>query len=356
MGLLAFIILLPIIVFVHELGHFVFARINGVRVEAFAIGFGKKLFGWKDSYGTEWKVCIIPLGGYVRMLGQSDMPEKAETKAGAIKKLSNKDKSEHFEFKKRYQKASIAFAGPFFNFIFALVVFFALFFFGGVPNTPAVVQYVSPNSAAFIAGVKEGDELIKLDIMEIDSIEDVASVMQKADGTPFKMVVNRNGEPITLSLTPKKEGEKYMLGISYSAVFKDYQKVGFLESVVLSYDAVSGIVVKTLGAIGEMIVGDRSSKELGGIIAIAQIAGDSLSNGFYSFLYLMAFISVSLGLFNLFPIPVLDGGHLLIYTIEGILRRDLSEKIKEKMFFVGFIFIIFLLLLSNINDILRLIK
>ena len=355
-ALIAFIILLPIIVFVHELGHFLLARLNGVKVEAFAIGFGKKIVGWRDSYGTEWKICIIPLGGYVKMVGQSDTPESAKQKAEKIKKMSAKEKSESFEFKKRYQKASIVVAGPLFNFIFGMIVFFGLFFFVGVPDSSVVVHSVIAESAAEKAGMKDGDKILKMDNVSIVRPADISKVMGKADGSVIKMEVLRDDKVVKLSLKPQDDNGVYKLGIMYSSVFSNYKKVGFGGAVKESYDTTASIVGDTLKGLGQMIVGKRSSKELGGMISIAQVSGAALKNGLYSFLYLMSLISISLGLFNLFPIPVLDGGYLFIYIIEGIIRRDLSEEVKEKMFFVGFMFIIFLLLLSNVNDILRLFK
>ncbi len=356
MALLAFIIMIPVVVVVHELGHFLFARLNHVKVEAFSIGFGKKLYSWKDKLGTEWRICAIPLGGYVSMLGQSDTPQTVEEKKLAESKLTKEEKKQSFEFKKRYQKASIAFAGPFFNFIFGFVVFFSLFFFVGESVNPAFVNSVVKDSPAFVAGMKDGDKIIKIADMDINNVQDVANAMQKANGQSLLIKVIRDGKNVELSVIPKKDGDRFILGITYAPKFESYTKVGFIDSLKMAYNEVSNIVSQTVGAMVDIIVGDRSSKELGGIIAIAQISGAALESGFYTFMFLMAFISISLGLFNLFPIPILDGGYLLIYAIEGIIRRDLSDKFKEKLFFVGFMFIIFLLLLSNFNDIVRLLK
>ncbi|MGN0929491.1 MAG: RIP metalloprotease RseP [Alphaproteobacteria bacterium] len=355
-AIIAFIILLPIIVFVHELGHFLFARINGVKVEAFAIGFGPKLFGWRDSYGTDWKICAIPLGGYVKMVGQSDTPESAEKKAEDRKKMSAKEKSQSFEFKKRYQKASIVVAGPLFNFIFGMLVFFGLFFFVGVPDSSIVVHSVIEKSAAQKAGIKENDKILSMNTTKIEKAKDISNIMKKADGSTIEIKVLRDGDVVDLKINPTKENNTYKLGIMYSAIHNNFKKVGFVDAMKASYDDTASIVSETLKGLGQMIIGNRSSKELGGMISIAQISGEALKNGLYSFLYLMSIISISLGLFNLFPIPVLDGGYLFIYIIEGIIRHDLSEKVKEKLFFIGFVFIIFLLLLSNTNDILRFFK
>lgn len=353
MALLAFIILLPIIVFVHEFGHFLFARINKVKVEAFSIGFGAPIKIWKDKYGTEWKICTVPLGGYVKMLGQSDTPETSEQKAEGIKKLTKEEKKQSFEFKKRYQKASIVAAGPLFNFIFGFFVFWGLFFFKGIPNTPATVMDVLKDSPAYTSGIKSGDTIIKVNNHKIENPYEIGEIIQDLKGSPVNIEVMRENKVIPFSITPKKEGERYLIGINYSARFDGYKKQGFISSFKKAYFEMSSIVSKTMKSLGEILTGSRSSKELGGIISIAKVSGDALANGLTSFIYLMAFLSISLGLFNLFPIPVLDGGYLFIYLIEGIIRRDLPEKVKEVMFFIGFMFIIFLLLLSNINDVIR---
>ena len=355
-GLIAFIILLPIIVFVHEFGHFLFARINGVRVESFSIGFGPSLFSWTDKHKTVWKISAIPLGGYVKMLGQSDTPETAKERALKAKKLTAKDRAESFEFKKNYQKASIVFAGPFFNFVFAFFVFFSLFFFKGISDSSFIIVDVAKDSPAYTSGIKTDDMIIAINSIDIKNGRDISNLISKSKGKKIIVKVKRGEKFLSFFVAPEKKDKSYFLGISYVAKFKDYKPVGFIESIVKSYQTISTIVGDTLKSIGEIIVGSRSSKELGGMIAIAQISGSAFSAGFYTFLYLMAIISTSLGLFNLFPIPVLDGGYLFIYIIEGIIRREIPEKVKQIIFSIGFLFIIFLLILSNLNDILRIIE
>lgn len=355
-GIIAFIILLPIIVFVHEFGHFLFARINGVRVESFSIGFGPSLFSWKDKHNTVWKISAIPLGGYVKMLGQSDTPESAEEKAKKIKKMSQKDKSESFEFKKRYQKASIVFAGPFFNFLFSFFVFFALYLFIGVPQTSSVVMDTVKDSPAYVAGIRAGDTIISIDDVVIENPRNISKILSNSNGKKLSVKVKRDNKDLILSLTPERKNNTYFMGVSYASRFENYKAIGFIEAIEKSYSSISTIVCDTLKSLGEIISGNRSSRELGGMISIAKVSGDALSAGAYAFFYLMAFISVSLGLFNLFPIPVLDGGYLFIYIIEGIIRREIPEKLKEIIFFMGFLFIVFLLILSNLNDVLRIIK
>ena len=355
-GIIAFIILLPVIVFVHEFGHFLFARINGVRVESFSIGFGPSLFSWKDKHNTVWKISAIPLGGYVKMLGQSDTPESIEERRKKEKKLTKKDKAESFEFKKRYQKASIVFAGPFFNFVFGFIVFFGLFYFIGVPKTSSIVMDVVKDSPAYVSGVKAGDTIISINGINIEQPREIKNFIQNSDGKKLKLNIKSGDKSLQIFVLPERKDNTYFLGVNYTQRFENYEKIDFIDSVSHSYKLISNIVSDTLKSLGEIIIGSRSSKELGGMISIAKVSGDALASGFYTFLYLMAIISVSLGLFNLFPIPVLDGGYLFMYIIEGVIRRDIPEKIKQTVFFLGFIFIVFLLILSNFNDVLRIIK
>jgi regulator of sigma E protease len=354
MSLVAFIILLPLVVFVHELGHFVLARANGVRVDAFSIGFGKVLFKWRDRHGTEWRISLVPLGGYVKMFGQNDMPEKAEKKIAFMKRLKPAERKAHFEFKTRLQRAAIIVAGPAANYLFAFLVFAALFVFVGVPRTPAVVSQALPDSPAVEAGIMAGDVIREIGGRRIVNARDISRVMGASDGSPLAVVVQRDGRDMALELTPKQEGGKYVLGISYSMRLEDYQRSSFAGAVSAALAEIWSITRDTTVSLGEMIAGRRSSRDLGGLISIAQVSGRALEGGAYSFLYLVAFISVSLGLFNLFPIPMLDGGYLLMYGIEALLRRDLPEKFKERMFMAGFALVIALLLLSNFNDIARL--
>ncbi len=225
-----------------------------------------------------------------------------------------------------------------------------------MPKTNSIVMDIVKDSPAYTTGVKVGDRIISINKEVIEKPRNIANIIKKSNGNKLKIELERNGKILDIFVKPKKQNDSYFLGISYASHFENYKKMNFISSINASYQAISNIVVDTLKSLGEIISGSRSSKELGGMISIAKVSGDALSAGLYSFLYLMAFISVSLGLFNLFPIPVLDGGYLFIYLIEGIIRREIPEKIKEKIFFLGFVFIIFLLILSNLNDVARILK
>jgi regulator of sigma E protease len=352
---LAFIILLSVVVFVHELGHFILARMNGVRVEAFSICMGRKLFGWKDRRGTEWRVGLFPIGGYVKMLGQSDLPESAAAKAAMIRRLSAKDRAAHFELKKKCQRAAIIIAGPAFNYLFGILVFFMLFWAVGRPNTPAYINSVAEGSPAAAAGLRSRDRLLEVDGMKVSRVRDVSRMINAKGGSgAVSIKVERGGREFAVSVVPEVEGGKSVIGITYGVHFVDYSRLGAVESMRAALSETWDITAGTGRALAGIVTGTQSSRDLGGIISIAKVSGDALSQGVYSFLYLIAFISISLGLFNLLPVPVLDGGYIFIYLLEWIVRRDLSEKFKERMFAVGFALVVLLVLFATYNDIVRL--
>lgn len=357
-NLISFSILISVIVFVHELGHFLFARLNHVKVLSFSIGFGKAIFSKTDKHGTVWKIGIIPFGGYVSMLGQNDKPETAQQKQEARAKLTTKEKSESFEFKKRYQKIAIAFAGPLFNFLFSFIVFFFLFSIKGTLEKKITVTDIFPKSPAYTAGIKPNDIIVSINNIPVSKEYDIHDIIQKSNGDNLKFSIKRDNKNLNINLKPMPQADNiYFVGISYMlSLSSEYKKMSIAESLSKSYEVIYKIITGTTKSLNEMIVGKRSTKELGGIIAIANISSNALKSGLYMFLFLMATISVSLGFFNLLPIPVLDGGYIFIYTIESIIRRDISDKIKEKFFLIGFIIVISLMILSNFNDVRRLLK
>ncbi len=353
MTAIAFVILLSLIVFVHELGHFLFARLYGVKVIRFSIGIGKPIFKTYDKYGTEWCVAAFPLGGYVSMLGQSDMPESETERQEKRNKLTKKEKLESYEFKNRFQKIMIAFAGPLFNFIFAFVVFMGLFLFRGAPNkTATIIKNFAPNTKIASVGIKVGDEIISVN-NETSSLN-FSRILAMSKGNDVMVKIKRDGKLLSFKVKPVKQNDMYILGVMLESKVLSYTKLGFWNSAAASYDSIKGIVVSTSKALSQMITGKRSSKELGGVISIAKISKSAFDNGIYSYLFIMAVISVSLGLFNVFPIPMLDGGYILLYLIESVIRRDIPEKIQVIAFKIGFGFIVFLMILSNVNDLLRL--
>ncbi|NOZ42427.1 MAG: RIP metalloprotease RseP [Alphaproteobacteria bacterium] len=361
----SFLAMLSILVFVHEWGHFIIARLNNVRVEVFSIGIGSEIWGWTDKKGTRWKICYIPMGGYVRFFGDAS---EASTPGDKLDEMNAAERDVSFHHKKLYQRAAIVLAGPIANFIFAILILATFFYMYGQVNTPAVVSSVVPDSAAEAAGIKPGDVIVAIDGSKIRRFNDLRIEVLYSAGESLKLDVRRKDKLVHLVLTPRltkifrdgkpllddngKQQQLYQIGV------QNIEKV-----TVIHYGPISAlwagvvetrmIVTQSLRGIRQMIVGTRSVKELSGPIGIAKIAGESAKRGIDFWIRVMALISISLGTINLFPIPLLDGGHLLYYGFEAILGRKLSEKTQEFGFRVGLVFILGLMLLASFNDILK---
>ena len=359
-----FLVLLGVLVFVHEYGHFIVARKLGVSVSAFSIGFGKELWSITDKQGTVWKISLIPLGGYCQFLGDGDESSTTEVD---LSKYSEEEQKHLFATQKPIKKLAIAFAGPFFNYLFAFLVFFGLFFFIGSYDIPPVITGVIENSPAEKAGIIENDKVIEINGNPIVDWNDISREVSVATET-VEMVIERNNEKIKLIIPieemdyafdeTEKPLKRRMIGIKGEAkrfkVVKD--NFNFVSSVKKSFLEVYNTTDMTLRGIGQIISGERSGEEVGGIIRIAEMSGDiSKSRGFWDFLSFMALLSINLGLINLFPIPLLDGGHVIIYLLEIVSRRELNAKIKEYLFKVGLGFVLFLMVFATWNDIKHLI-
>ena len=360
-----FLILLGILVFVHEFGHFIVARKLGVSVSAFSIGFGKDLWSKQDSHGTTWKVSAIPLGGYCQFLGDAD--ESSSTTEIDLSKYSEEEQKHLFATQKPIKKLAIAFAGPLFNYLFAFVVYFGLFFFIGSYDIPPIVSGVIENSPAQRAGVMVDDKVLEINGHEIKEWSDISKEVSAAlNNVNIKI---QRGEQIIELVLPLREMEysveedqepikRRIIGIKgeasrFHSVRDNFNlKVSFTKAALEIYN----ITDLTLRGVGQMLTGKRSGDEVGGIIRIAEMSGDiSKKRGLWNFLSFMALLSVNLGLINLFPIPLLDGGHVIIYLLEIITRRELNAKIKDCLFKVGLGFILFLMIFATWNDIRHLI-
>jgi regulator of sigma E protease len=362
---LPFLILLGILVFVHEFGHFIVARKLGVSVSAFSIGFGKTLWSKTDKQGTVWKLSAIPLGGYCQFLGDAD--ESSSTSDVDLSKFSEEEKKHLFVTQAPSKKLAIAFAGPFFNYLFAFVVYFGLFFFLGSYDIPSVVSEVLPDSPAQRAGIMANDKVVEINGKAIETWDDITFEMGAAiDQATVK--VERNGQILSFDMPleemeyafdeTEKPMKRRMIGIKGEAkhfhLVKDNFKFG--ESIVKSAKEIYGVTALTLRGVGQMIAGRRSGEDVGGIIRIAEMSGDiSKSRSFWDFLAFMALLSINLGLINLFPIPLLDGGHVIIYLLEIISRRELNTKVKDGLFKVGLGLIVALMVFATWNDVRHLI-
>jgi len=361
----SFLAMLSILVFVHEWGHFIVARMNGVRVDVFSIGFGPEIWGWTDKKGTRWKFSYVPLGGYVKFFGDASA---ASTPEGELDNMSEEDRKVSFHHKRLSQRAAIVFAGPLANFIFAILIMATFFYTYGQIDTPAIVSQVVEGSAAEEAGIQKDDVIVAVDGSDIKRFNDVRIEVLYSAGEAIDVEVLRRGEIVSLVLVPRltkimrdgvpvlgddgKQLEMYQIGVQNSEEIVIRQH-GLLSALWAGTLETRVIVVQSLRGIRQMIVGTRSVKELSGPIGIAKIAGESAKRGIDFWIRIMALVSISLGLINLFPIPLLDGGHLLFYGIEAVIGRKLSERTQEYGFRIGLVFILGLMMLATFNDILK---
>lgn len=356
---LPFLVALTIIVFIHELGHFLVARWCGVDVEVFSIGFGKEIFGWYDRHGTRWKVAWIPLGGYVKFRGDANAASLPD--ADALTRA--KGDPGNFHGKPVWQRAAVVAAGPIANFILAIFIFAAAFMIVGAPVMEPRVDEVLPGSAAEQAGLRKGDLVTSVDGSQISDFSELQqSVMMRA-GDPIILGIDRNGEKLNVTVTPqlKEEpdgfGGKLRIGLLGVRHNPDgairFERMGPVQAVTSGAKRTWMIVESTFRYLGKMVTGRESADQLGGPIAMAKAAGDAASMGLAQFVSVIAFLSVSIGLINLFPIPMLDGGHLVYYAIEAIRGKPLGEQAQEWGFRIGFSLVIMLMLVGTFNDLVR---
>ena len=362
-SVLPFLFVLTIVVFFHELGHFLVARWCGVRVLTFSVGFGPEIVGFNDRHGTRWKLSAIPLGGYVKFFGDENVasvPDQATT-AG----MTESEKRESFHHQKVPNRAAIVAAGPIANFILAIVIFTGVFMVYGKQSTTARVDSIQPESAAATAGFKPGDVVVDINGRRIANFADMQRIVGVNAGQPLEVTVDRAGSRVVLKATPALREIKDnfgnvhrlgVLGISRSNAPDEIrtEKVGPVDALVLGVDKTWFVVEQIMSYLGRMIAGRESADQLGGPIRIAQVSGQVATLGFGPILDLAAVLSVSIGLLNLFPIPLLDGGHLLFYLIEAVRGRPLSERAQEMGFRIGLAFVLMLMVFATFNDIMHL--
>ena len=358
--IIPFLILIMIVVFIHEYGHYYFAKRYGVGVTDFSIGFGREIFGWNDKSGTRWKVCWIPLGGYVKFFGDRNVFSQAEQQE-IINKYSEDDRQKLFILKPLYQRSLIVAAGPLANFFLAILIFTMINMFVGKDMTPAIIDEVQKDSPAFVAGMKKNDKIIYIDKKKVESILEVSTFINISTLETIEFVVIRNDQEISLLVKPNlvdgkdslgNSVKKRMIGIRLSPFNNEYKKqpLGPTKAIYYSVKEVWFVTTTSLNYLGKMITGSADSSQLGGPIRIAKITGQVAEYGIIPFLSIMAYISISLGLINLFPIPMLDGGHLMFYLIEKILGRPLSQKVQEGFFRIGLFLLFSLMFFVTFND------
>ncbi|HVY99360.1 MAG TPA: RIP metalloprotease RseP [Dongiaceae bacterium] len=349
-----FLVVLTVLVFIHELGHFLVARACGVRVEVFSIGFGPELFGWTDRTGTRWKFSWLPLGGYVRMFGQEDNVLEGES----ARPMTPQEKAVSFRHKGVGQRMAIVVAGPAANYIFAILVFAVLYASAGKLTIPPVVGGVIANSPAAEAGLAVGDRIVKVQGQEVADFSDITYAVQSNLGSLLAIEVDRGGKPVTVQVQPREIHDKDAQGKDVSFVGLGMRSTGqsavkhlsiadsFVSANVDVYKATAG----TLKGLWQMVAGERSSEEVGGVLRIAKMSGDVAQFGLISFIAFAAALSVNLGLINLFPVPLLDGGHLVYYAVEAVRGRPLGERAQEFGLKVGLALVLSLMLFATWND------
>jgi len=357
-----FIVLLSILVFVHEFGHFIVARCLGVQVSAFSIGFGKTLWSKEDKHGTVWKISAVPLGGYCQFLGDGDASSSSNE---GLENLTEEQKKHAFPLQNPFKKLAIVLAGPGFNYLLAILIYFVLFAWFGKFSIPPVISEVMDNSAAQEAGLQAGDRILNVNGHDVFEFSDISEEVFLATDHHVVLKVLRSGETLDFDIylrqmdTPKQQKsveKRYMLGIkSTGSVELDHQKLSVWQAFTESCGEVWRVTYMTLRGVGQMISGKRGSEDVGGILRIAEMTGDITKNETaLDFVTFLALLSINLGLINLFPIPVLDGGHVVIFTLEILSGRELKEKTKEYLFKAGFLLLIALMILATFNDIIHL--
>jgi regulator of sigma E protease len=358
-----FLFVLTIVVFFHELGHFLIARWAGVKVLTFSLGFGPELVGFNDRHGTRWRISAVPLGGYVKFFG--DDTEASTPSAETLANMTEEERAGSFHHKKVGPRAAIVAAGPIANFLLAIVIFTCLFTFFGKPSTSARVDKVEANSAAAAAGFQVGDIVTAIDGDKIESFSDMQRIVGTQAGQQLKFTVKRGDSTLQLLGTPQLREVKDpfgnahklgVLGITRQTAAGDVvtERVNPATALWLAVKETWFVVDRTMAYIGGVFTGREAADQVGGPLRIAQISGQVATIGIAALIHLAAVLSISIGLLNLFPVPLLDGGHLLFYAVEAVRGRPLSERAQEMGFRIGLGLVLMLMVFATYNDILHL--
>jgi regulator of sigma E protease len=358
-----FLFVLTIVVFFHELGHFLVARWAGVKVLTFSLGFGPELVGFNDRHGTRWKISAIPLGGYVKFFG--DESEASTPSAETLAAMSEAERAGSFHHKKVGPRAAIVAAGPIANFILAIVIFTCLFTFFGKPSTTARVDKVEAGSAAAAAGFQVGDIVTTIDGNKIGSFSDMQRIVSIHGGDKLNFTIKRGDATLQLKATPEIRDVKDpfgnshrqgILGITRATAPGEVltERVDPATALWLGVEETWFVIDRTLAYIGGVFTGREAASQVGGPLGIARISGQVATIGLTALIHLAAVLSISIGLLNLFPVPLLDGGHLLFYAVEAVRGRPLSERAQELGFRIGLALVLMLMMFATYNDVLHL--
>lgn len=356
-----FLFVLGLVIFVHEYGHYIVGRWCGVGIDAFSLGFGPKLFGWQDKHGTEWKLCAIPLGGYVKFRGDlnaASMPDDSEAEA-----IAPAERAVTFQFKPVWQRAAIVAAGPIANFLLAIAIFAGSFMLVGRYVIEPVVDKVIAGSPAAAAGVQPGDRVISINGHKVASFDDLRTLVTSSQTDLLQVEVVRQGLVVPVDIQSRVAEQKTAFGVirhriigvaaSTQPEFRRLVTYGPVDAVVAGTAQVGEVITQSVKFLGRLVVGREQADQLSGPIRIAQVSGKVAEAGILSLLSLVAFVSVSIGFVNLLPIPILDGGHLMFYAYEAMFGRPLSRRSQDVFYRIGFVLVMALMAFSVVNDVIQ---
>jgi regulator of sigma E protease len=362
MGLPAFLFVITLVVFFHELGHFLAARYFGVKVLVFSVGFGKEIFGWNDKHGTRWKLSWLPIGGYVKFSGDADASSRPDSEAAS--QMTAAEKAQTLTYTPVGQRAAVAAAGPFANFLLAIVMLTGLYMYTGHSVMAPIIGQVTKGSPAAQAGIMPGDRVTSIDRTKVTDFQQLPQIISLSGGETLAVGIERQGRAMTLNVTPKLMSTTDVLGNPTSQMVIGVrpdpkapitrEKYGPVGAFGAACSETWNIVRSTIIGVSQMITGKASTDQLRGPVGIANMTRQVADFGFLPLLNLVAILSVSIGLINLFPIPLLDGGHLLYYAVEAVLGRPLGERAQDVGFRLGLVFVLGLMLLTTWNDLVRL--
>jgi regulator of sigma E protease len=358
--LISFFLIINVIVFVHEFGHYLAARKVGVKVTTFSIGMGPEMFGFNDKNGTRWCFAIFPIGGYVMMLGDGDIASTTEDET-AIAELSEEEKAQSFITKTNWEKIWVAFSGPFANYIYAFVVTFVMACSYGVPQYNTIIGSVLKDSPAEKAGFMAGDKIVSIDGVKVDRYRDVIIHISNSEAQKLSFVLERAGKEMSIDVAPQiVEKKSAVFGMRKSKLVgirsgePVFERLSIVDSICRACNDCFAATKEMFFVFGKLFTGKKSLDDFGGIVQMASVAGDLSKGGNFALLIMFTVsLSLNLGFINLFPLPVLDGGRILISLVEQLTKRKLNQKLQEYIMIVCAILLILLMLITTVNDILR---